>query len=151
MLPVRHVGFWRFFSAVILVAVLVAALSPAFWLFDNRAHALFWFQNADKWLHALTFITLALWFAGLYEKRITLALWFAGLYEKRNYWRIAVGLMLFGFVVELCQLTVSYRTADWVDIGANTAGIIVGLSVAAAGLGGWSLRFEDWYTRRNQL
>jgi glycopeptide antibiotics resistance protein len=137
MLPVRHVGFWRFFSAVILVAVLVAALSPAFWLFDNRAHALFWFQNADKWLHALTFITLALWFAGLYE--------------KRNYWRIAVGLMLFGFVVELCQLTVSYRTADWVDIGANTAGIIVGLSVAAAGLGGWSLRFEDWYTRRNQL
>jgi glycopeptide antibiotics resistance protein len=137
MLPVRHVGFWRFFSALILVAVLVAALSPAFWLFDNRAHALFWFQNADKWLHALTFITLALWFAGLYE--------------KRNYWRIAVGLMLFGFVVELCQLTVSYRTADWVDIGANTAGIIVGLSVAAAGLGGWSLRFEDWYTRRNQL
>lgn len=137
MLPVRHVGFWRFFSAVILVVVLVAALSPAFWLFDNRAHALFWFQNADKWLHALTFITLALWFAGLYE--------------KRNYWRIAVGLMLFGFVVELCQLTVSYRTADWVDIGANTAGIIVGLSVAAAGLGGWSLRFEDWYTRRNQL
>lgn len=137
MLPVRHVGFWRFFSAVILVVVLVAALSPAFWLFDNRAHALFWFQNADKWLHALTFITLALWFAGLYE--------------KRNYWRIAVGLMLFGFVVELCQLMVSYRTADWVDIGANTAGIIVGLSVAAAGLGGWSLRFEDWYTRRNQL
>ena len=137
MLPVRHVGFWRFFSALILVAVLVAALSPAFWLFDNRAHALFWFQNADKWLHALTFITLALWFAGLYE--------------KRNYWRIAVGLMLFGFVVELCQLTVSYRTADWVDIGANTAGIIIGLAVAAAGLGGWSLRFEDWYTRRNQL
>ena len=137
MLPVRHVGFWRFFSAVILVAVLVAALSPAFWLFDNRAHALFWFQNADKWLHALTFITLALWFAGLYG--------------KRNYWRIAVGLMLFGFVVELCQLMVSYRTADWVDIGANTAGIIIGLAVAAAGLGGWSLRFEDWYTRRNQL
>ena len=137
MLPVRHVGFWRFFSAVILVAVLVAALSPAFWLFDNRAHALFWFQNADKWLHALTFITLALWFAGLYE--------------KRNYWRIAVGLMLFGFVVELCQLTVSYRTADWVDIGANTAGIIVGLSVAAAGLGGWSLRFEDWYARRHRI
>jgi VanZ family protein len=137
MLPVRHVGFWRFFSAVILVVVLVAALSPAFWLFDNRAHALFWFQNADKWLHALTFITLALWFAGLYE--------------KRNYWRIAVGLMLFGFVVELCQLMVSYRTADWVDIGANTAGIIIGLAVAAAGLGGWSLRFEDWYTRRNRL
>jgi VanZ family protein len=111
-------------------------MSPALWPFDNKVRALVWFQNADKWLHALTFVTLSVWFAGLYERRV--------------WWLAALGLMLFGLLVEFCQLQVSYRTADWIDIAANTVGIIVGLTVAAAGLGGWGLRVEDWYSRRTQ-
>ena len=126
---------WRVLSILILIVVLLAAMSPALWFFDNRANALSWFQNADKWLHALTFVVLSMWFSGLLE--------------RRRYWVIAIGLTVFGFFVEFCQLQVSYRTADWIDIVANTAGIIVGLAVAVAGLGGWGLRFEDWYTRRN--
>jgi len=135
MLPLRHARLWRVLSVLILLLVLLAALSPAFW-FDTRGSALLWFENADKWLHALTFVLLAVWFAGLFN--------------RSRYWLIGLGLMLFGFVLEACQLMVSYRTADWIDIGANTAGIIVGLTVAAAGLGGWGLRFEDWYSRRHQ-
>jgi glycopeptide antibiotics resistance protein len=137
MLPLQNAGLWRALSAVILIVVLVGAMSPAIWFFDDMSKALSWFQNSDKWLHAFTFISLSIWFAGLYE--------------KRAWWRIAVGLMLFGFVVEFLQLQVSYRMADWLDIAANTTGIIVGLTVAAAGLGGWALRFEDWYSRRNQI
>ncbi len=136
MLPLRRVGLWRALSFVILLLVLIAALLPALWFFDSRIGALSWFQNADKWMHALTFIALSIWFAGLYE--------------KRSWWLIAIGLMLFGFVVEFCQLQVGYRTADWMDIGANTVGIIIGLVVAMAGLGGWALRFESWYSRRQQ-
>lgn len=136
MLPLRHVWLWRVLSAVILIAVLLAALSPPVWLFDSKANAISWIQNSDKWLHACTFITLSLWFTGLFE--------------KRRYWLIAAGLMLFGFFVEFCQLQVGYRTADWMDILANTVGIVVGLTVAVAGLGGWGLRIEDWYTRRSQ-
>jgi len=136
MLPLRHVRLWRALSVLILIVVLLAALSPVFWFFDNRAIALSWFQNADKWLHAFTFIILSVWFSGLLA--------------RRSYWLIAIGLTLFGFFVEFCQLQVSYRTADWIDIAANTAGIIIGLAVAVAGLGGWGLRFEDWYLRRNQ-
>jgi len=136
MLPLRHAGLWKTLSVIILVLVLLAAMSPAFWLFDNKARALVWFQNADKWLHALTFVTLSVWFAGLYERRV--------------WWLAALGLMLFGLLVEFCQLQVSYRTADWIDIAANTVGIIVGLTVAAAGLGGWGLRVEDWYSRRTR-
>lgn len=135
MLPLRHARMWRVLSILILIVVLLAAMSPAFWFFDNRANVLSWFQNADKWLHALTFVVLSMWFSGLLE--------------RRRYWVIAIGLTVFGFFVEFCQLQVSYRTADWIDIVANTAGIIVGLAVAVAGLGGWGLRFEDWYTRRN--
>ena len=137
MLPLRNAGLWRALSAVILVLVLVAALAPAFWLIDSLNDALSWFEHSDKWLHALTFVALAIWFAGLFE--------------RRAWWRIAIGLMLFGFIVEFLQLQLNYRSADWLDIAANTAGIIVGLAVAAAGLGTWALRFEDWYSRRNRI
>jgi VanZ family protein len=136
MLPLQNAGLWRALSVVILILVLIAALSPGFWFFTDRSNALSWFQNVDKWLHALTFVALSIWFAGLFD--------------KRAWWRIAIGLMLFGFVVEFFQLQVSYRTADWLDIAANTGGIIVGLTVATAGLGGWALRFEDWYSRRHE-
>ena len=137
MLPLQHAGLWRGLSVLILILVLLMALSPAMWLFDDRASALAWFENVDKWLHAITFIVLSLWFTGLVE--------------KRRWWLVAVGLMLFGFMVEGGQLLVSYRTADWLDIGANTIGIIVGLAVAAAGLGGWGLRVEHWYSQRRPI
>ena len=135
MLPLRHTGLWRILSVVILVLVLIATLSPAFWFFDSKVRAVVWFQNADKWLHAMTFAVLTVWFTGLYERRV--------------WWLTALGLVLFGFLVEFLQLQLSYRTAEWIDIAANTAGIIVGLTVAA-GLGGWGMRVEDWYSRRNR-
>ena len=134
MLPLRHAGLWRAFSVTLLILVLVAALSPAFWFFESRASALSWFENVDKWLHAMTFITLSVWFAGLFS--------------RRHYWIIATGLMVFGLLVEFLQLQLSYRMADWADIGANTVGIIIGRAVSVAGLGGWGLRLEDWYLRR---
>ena len=109
-------------------------MMPAAWFFSDKASALNWFVHVDKWLHGLTFLVLALWFTGQYQ--------------ARSYWRIAAGLMAFGFLIELCQMTVSYRTADWIDIGANTAGIIAGLAVASAGLGGWCLRVEAWHMAR---
>lgn len=135
MLPLRHARHWRIASLVLLVLVMFATLMPAIWFFPSKVKALSWFANIDKWLHAMTFLVLAIWFAGQYR--------------PRAYWRIAVGLMSFGFLIELCQLMVSYRTADWIDIGANTVGIIMGLAVAMVGLGGWSLRVEDWYLARH--
>ena len=59
-------------------------------------------------------------------------------------------LTLFGFGVEGLQLLISYRTADWIDIAASSTGIIIGLAGAAAGLGGWGLRIENWYSRRTR-
>lgn len=132
MLPLQYAALWRVLSLAILLAVLAGTLSPAVW-FDSRTEALNWLENADKWLHGLTFLFLSIWFAGLWE--------------RRAYWRIAVGLMLFGFIVEGAQRLVGYRTADWLDIAANTAGIIVGLTVATAGLGGWGLWVEERYSR----
>lgn len=135
MLPLQHVRLWRRLSVILLVIVLIAALSPAFW-FDTKIEALSWFQHTDKWLHGLTFATLAVWFAGLFDRTV--------------YWRVAAGLMAFGLGIEACQLLVGYRMADWIDAVANLIGIIAGLTVAVAGLGGWALRIEAWYAGRTR-
>ncbi len=134
MLPLRYRGAWRVASVVILLGVLAGTLMPAVWLWPDRGRMLAWFVNVDKWAHGITFVLLAVWFAGQYR--------------RADYWRIAVGLLLFGVLIEGCQRLVTYRSAEWFDIVADGAGILLGLVIARAGLGGWSLRFEDWYRRR---
>jgi VanZ family protein len=134
MLPLNHSRQWRIASVVMMLLVLASALMPAVWFFDDRASILSWLDHSDKWLHASTFLVLALWFAGQYR--------------PRSYWRIAVGLMFFGLFIEFCQRLVSYRMADWADVGANTIGIVIGLLIALAGAGGWCLRVENWHAAR---
>ena len=133
MLPLRYASHWRTASIALLLLVLVATLMPVGWLFDDTDSAFSWIEHADKWAHAITFTMLALWFAGQY----------------RSSWRIAVGLLVLGAFIELCQLMTGYRSADWVDMAANTVGIITGLGIATTGLGGWCQRAEDWYITRN--
>jgi len=113
--------------------VLVATLMPAFWFLDDKAAVLSWFEKNDKWLHGFTFLALSMWFTGIYS--------------RRAYWRIGIGLVVFGLIIEACQRMVSYRTADWIDVGANIAGIILGLVIGAAGIGGWCLRAEERLTK----
>lgn len=133
MLPLRHARFWRIADLVLLFLVFVSALMPAIWIWKDHG-GLSWLAGADKWLHALTFFVLLIWFSGQYR--------------RRSYWRVAAGLMTFGILIEICQSLVEYRSADWRDVGANTAGIFFGLVIALAGLGGWCLRLEDWYLAR---
>ena len=88
----------------------------------------------DKWLHGITFALLAIWFSGQYA--------------RRHYVRIGIGLFLFGIIIELCQRMVSYRTAEWMDLFADSVGIAIGLAIAVAGVGGWSWRLEERLVRR---
>ncbi len=129
MLPLRHARGWQLASLMLLLFVLVAALMPAVWFWDDKVRGLAWFQSVDKWLHGATFGFLTVWFAGLYR--------------AQAYWRIALGLLAFGLLIELCQRMVTYRSADWLDVGADVLGIIAGLVIALAGLGGWALRLES--------
>ena len=122
-------------SLLILMLVLAAALMPAVWFWDDKYDALSWFESVDKWLHGATVLSLSVWFTGLYR--------------KRSYWRIGLGLLVFGLVIEACQRMLSYRTADWLDVGADVAGIIIGLLIGAAGIGGWCLRAEERFAKRN--
>ena len=134
MLPVRYARRWQVASLFFLLLVLAAALMPAVWFWDDRLTALRWFASIDKWLHGATFLALSVWFTGLYR--------------KQSYWKIGLGLLLFGLGIEACQRMVSYRTADWFDVGADAAGIIAGLVIGVVGVGGWCLRAEERLAKR---
>ena len=129
MLPLRYARHWRVASIVLLILVLAATMMPAVWFWPDRREFVAWFIDVDKWLHGITFVLLAIWFAGQYR--------------RRSYWRIGIGLIFFGVLIEACQRLVTYRSSEWFEIVADAAGITVGLAVAMAGLGGWSLRIEN--------
>ena len=134
MLSLRYAGRWRAAGLMLLLIVLAGTLMPAVWFLSDRQEFISWITNIDKWLHGVTFLFLAIWFSGQYE--------------RRSYWRIAIGLIFFGVLIELCQRLVAYRSAEWYDLAADVGGTIIGLAIAAAGVGGWSLRAEHWLARR---
>ena len=134
MLPLRYALRWQTASAVLLLLVLTSALMPAIWFWPDRVRLGATLEDLDKWAHALAFALLAVWFAGQYR--------------RAAYWRIAVGLVGFGVLIEICQRAVGYRSAEWLDIGADIAGVVIGLMIGLAGAGGWSQRFENRYLAR---
>ena len=131
MLPLRHQKRWRVAGIAILLIVLTATVLPTLWFWHKFPHGQF--LLLDKWLHILTFLFLSLWFSGQYK--------------RSSYWRLGIGLIAFGVLIELCQAMISYRTAEWMDLVADIFGIGVGLIIAIAGAGGWSLRLEQWFEK----
>jgi VanZ family protein len=126
MLPLRHEKHWRLAGIVLLLVVLAATILPMLWLWQSTSKVLL----DDKWLHFFTFLFLSLWFAGQYA--------------RRSYWILMVGLTAFGVLIELVQSMIPYRSAELMDLVADVGGIGIGLAIALTGLGGWSLRFEQW-------
>ena len=126
MLPLKYAARWQFAGIAFLMLVLTAALLPEipFWPDDPSAR----FEFSDKLLHMIAFTFLAAWFSGQYA--------------RTSYWRIAVGLLAFGALIELIQGTVAYRSSEWLDLYADGIGIVAGLIIARLGLGGWSERVE---------
>ncbi len=132
MLQLQYPRLWQYLSISGLAVVLTATLIPSGWLWPDDPRSFYAFS--DKWLHGITFAVLALWFSGQYA--------------RRAYWRIVLGLLAFGLLIELCQSVLSYRTAEMADMLANAAGMTAGLLIAMAGAGGWSLHFEKWLRER---
>ena len=131
MLPLRYPLHWQLAGVGFMVIALVAAMLPElpFLTIDPTAP----FRISDKGLHILTFVYLALWFSGQYA--------------RASYWRIALGLVAFGTLIEVAQSLVAYRSAEWLDLSADVLGIAIGLLIAFFGVGGWSARIEAFLLR----
>jgi glycopeptide antibiotics resistance protein len=78
-----------------------------------------------------------------------MTVWFAGIYPRSRYALIALGLFLMGIVIEWVQGAMNLgRESDLRDVLANSVGIVAGLTLALAWLGGWAQRLESW-TRKS--
>jgi VanZ family protein len=132
VLQLRYARRWQLAGALLLAISFCAAVLPElpFWSQLPKSS----FRHADKVLHLLTFVVLSIWFAGQYE--------------RSSYWRIGLGLVAFGALIEVIQSALGYRMAEWVDLGADIAGIAIGLFLAGLGLGGWSMNVEKWLVSR---
>ena len=133
MLPLEYPVRWIIAGTILLSGVLAFALAPALLPWQG-AQGPSWLQLSDKWLHGITFAFLSVWYSGQLD--------------KRSYWKIVFGLIVFGGIIEYLQSKLSYRTAEFGDFYADIGGIVAGLTLALAGVGGWSLRAENWMRKK---
>jgi VanZ family protein len=127
MLPLRYRRVWVAMSAALLAAVIFASLQPNFGPSMP--------QNFDKLEHLSAYVVLSLWFTGIVV--------------RERYWLVVCGLLALGLSVEVLQGVMNVgRSAEVLDMLANTLGIFVGLAVALGLTGHWALKVESWLAQR---
>ena len=93
-------------------------------------HKVLDFTLSDKLAHALAFMGFMVIFSGL---------------VRSEYWRfVFVALLAYGGAIEVLQLGVPSRSAEWADLLADAVGLLAGLYIARRWLADWCL----WLERR---
>ncbi|HTQ37367.1 MAG TPA: VanZ family protein [Steroidobacteraceae bacterium] len=122
----RYRRLWICIGLLLVLAICVVCLAPARDL--PKVHL--W----DKAQHMIAFGTLAFWFGGIVVRRELL-------------W-VAVGVILFGGLIEVAQGTMHLgRDADWHDLAADAFGTVIGVMLALTPLGRWVCWFEALVAR----
>ncbi len=116
----RLAALWYAVGAGLLLAVAVLSLMP---LPDVGV--------GDKLSHVVTYFVLAGYFSVLARRRRSL-LW------------LALGLVVYGALIEVVQGLSGYRQAEWGDLLANGAGTLAGLLLHFTPLG----RLLNWIDLR---
>ncbi|MDH2916829.1 MAG: VanZ family protein [Gallionella sp.] len=87
------------------------------------------FDGVDKLEHALAYTSLMLWFCQLYV-------------EKRARILLFASFVAMGVGIEILQGMSGYRYFEYADMLANTAGVLIGLGLAHAGMGRILMKLE---------
>lgn len=123
MLALRYRSFWIASSLLLVAVVIWGSLQTAFATAPIRGF--------DKVEHFSTYLFLALWFTGLYQ--------------RPRYWLIVVALLSLGLAMEAGQFVMQAgRMGDPYDMAANTAGVVAGVLLAWLLTGGWAQKLEGW-------
>ena len=125
MLPLRFPLAWFFGGLAVMAVVLGLALAPV-----GKTAAL-WFLS-DKAAHFLAFTALMVWFCGVFKLPFTPL--------------VAIGLLVFGGLIEFLQGMLPYRSAEFRDLVADGAGIGAGWILALLGLRYWTRWIETLLT-----
>lgn len=126
MLPLTHKHLWLIASALLVALVVYGSLSPG--------AALPVPGGVDKVEHFAVYLFLAVWFTALYP--------------RSSYWRVVAGLVGLGLALEVLQHLMQLgRSAEWPDMVANAAGVLLGYGLAVAVTGGWAMKVDAWLNR----
>jgi VanZ family protein len=79
--------------------------------------------HSDKFLHALVFAALMLWFSGLVS--------------RRQLPQVFLLLVVYGACMEVMQSFTTYRMMDAGDLVADCLGLLIGWALAALGGANW--------------
>ncbi|MGQ0428898.1 MAG: VanZ family protein [Gammaproteobacteria bacterium] len=80
---------------------------------------------------------------------LALALLGSGIVERARLWVVMARCFVFGVAIEALQAVGSAgRMADWTDVAANGAGILVAWWIAGGGRAGWARHVEAGLRRR---
>ena len=71
------------------------------------------FSHSDKIIHILVYAFIMFYFGCIYL-------------PERIYRRLGIGFILMGFVLELIQGLIGYRTMEYLDMLANSTGVLIG-------------------------
>ena len=106
---------WKAIGALFILAAFILSLGPDVITPPGIPHI-------DKVIHATSYAGLTFWFLLVYPRRL--------------YWRIAVGFVVMGGMIEVLQYFIPYHKAEVNDAIANTVGVTVGWLLTLTPLGG---------------
>ncbi|MFZ9872518.1 MAG: VanZ family protein [Steroidobacteraceae bacterium] len=122
--PLCFARYWVWFGlAMTLVVVYLTLEAPS-----GRISTI---PHLDKVYHFAAFLGLTLWFAALVE--------------RRGYWAVSIALFLLGVAIEIGQhLMALGRSAELLDVVADTVGIALGIFLSLLIRDSWLQRVERW-------
>ncbi|MBU6212060.1 MAG: VanZ family protein [Gammaproteobacteria bacterium] len=122
--PLRYAHYWVWFGlAMTLIVVYLTLEAPS-----GRIGRI---PQLDKAYHFGAFLGLTLWFAALVE--------------RRGYWVVAIALFLLGVAIEIGQYLMALgRSAELLDVVADTVGIVLGIVLSLLIRDSWLQRVERW-------
>ena len=71
-------------------------------------------------------------------------LWFGGVFQLRCAPFLVGGLAFYGILIEVLQSFTPTRQAEFLDLVADLAGILLGWALSAAGFSRWCATLESW-------
>src|SRR3569623_3559744 len=110
-----HLKLWRGIGRILILAMLVVSVLP-------MPRGIGAVPLGDKIGHALAFCGLVLFYAQIYPL-------------QRDSWRCVLGALAFGALIEVVQSIVPYRSAEFLDLVADSVGALSGLALASTPLG----------------
>ena len=122
--PLRYAPYWVWFGLAMTLIVVYLTLEASSGRISRIPHL-------DKAYHFGAFLGLTLWFAALVE--------------RRGYWAVSIALFLLGIGIEIGQHVMALgRSAELLDVVADTVGIVLGILLSLLIRDSWLQRVERW-------